>query len=278
MGVIKFFGSGQRQKFKWGNALWMDNVDDSVIIPYSPSLDFSGKSFTICVWSYSPELATSWNNLLVNWTGITSEQYWSFMLGSTTLGANSRINTGNSVQFQRTNSGASIGDYLLNAWDFRAYKLDLSAGVFGITDSRINRNTSSVESFPLYNNSNVTDVVTNYSFASKIWTLNAQMPNFGGARQKKYVDVVAFFDRALSDSETYRIFGKGKGYLPTKIPGCVACYLFDETPGTAIISSSETPGSPASRIILDQSGNGNHAYAVGYSPGSTDFVNHETLL
>lgn len=283
--AIQFFGStGKEEPFPWGNALYMDNVDDSVTIPYSESLDFTGKSFTIVMWVCKTELTTSWEGMVANWNGLNNtDQHFSYMNGSNGLGANVRIRTGGSTQAQWTQSGEGLSGYVLDKWFFKAVQYDRT-GVNGPTnrisfvDSRINSNPDFPNSMPFWSafNSDI-DLLEDYSFADKVWTFNAPIGGAAGSRFNKYVDTVGFFDRALTNSEIIRLFRKGKGYLPTKISNCVSCYLFDESPGTAIISSSQTPGSPASRIILDQSGNGNHAYAVGYGAGSTDFVDHFTL-
>lgn len=282
--AIQIFGStGKVKPFPWGNSIYVNNTSDTIFIPYNPSMDFTGKSFTIAVWTNSPEPASTWNNLIANWNGVdNSTLYWSFMMQSSNLGINTRIMQGTTVQYQSNASGDSIAYYAYGLWDFRVYQVDLD-GVNGVpgyirySDSRVNRNPTGIP-FSFFNSFQLPQLALDYSFFNKVWGFNKTGGGAGGTRQKKYIDTVSFFDRALTESELWKLFNRGKGYLPTKIPNCVACYLFDESPGTAIQSSSETPGSPESRIILDHSGNGNHAYATGYGAGATDFVDHFTLI
>lgn len=284
--AIQFFGStGKETPFEWGNSLWMDNVDDSITIPYSESLDFTGKSFTIAMWVFKTEASSGWEGMVANWNGFSNaDQHFSYMLGTNGLGANARIRTGGSTQVQWTQSGTGISEFVLNKWIFRVIQYD-RLGVNGAPNwinfiySQINSNPNFPDGAPFWSSFNSgIDILENYSYADKVWTINAPIGSFSGSRQNKYIDTIAFYDRAITDAEVLRLYKRGRGYLPTKIPNCVACYLFDESPGTAIISSSQTPGSPASRIILDHSGNGNHAYATGYGAGSIDFVDHFTLI
>lgn len=285
--AIQIFGStGKEKPFPWGNALYMDNVDDSVTIPYSPTMDFTGKSFTVTMWTYKEELAPAWEGMLANWSGVSNAvQHLSYMLGPNGLGANVRIRTGDSTDAQFTQSGSALLGFILDQWTFRVFQFDKEgvngeSGNIRLIDSRINiePNFPNVTGVSFWSGSTLSGMLNSYSFSDKVWTFNAPIGGFAGSRHNKYVDTVGFFDRALTNVEVLRLYKRGKGYLPTKIPNCVACYLFDEPSGTAIASSAQTPGSPASRIILDQSGNGNHAYATGYGAGSTDFVDHFTLI